>query len=289
MLAAMAYSAGVHGQDGDASFAFDAPAVVRGVAGSALRVPVCAVLEPGSTAASEVDGWSIALRARSDDAELALGHAPCDPACAAAQLDVAQASVLFSTIYLLDPAAEPRSGPLAGSGPQGPSLAAATVLDRTPDGRLPAREVHTMARFWIDVVVPERPATIALEYVDGLCFVGRALENTLTVSMSTSLAAKRGAEIHIEPEAQRDFVRSDANEDGRIDISDAIAVFSVLFLGAPPFVCRDAADANDDGGLDLSDGVFTLVYLFALGPPPPPPFPKLGPDPTLDALSCPAP
>ncbi len=53
----------------------------------------------------------------------------------------------------------------------------------------------------------------------------------------------------------------------------------------PP--CLDAADANDDGLLNLSDAIAILAYLFRQGviPPPSPPGPP-GYDPTPDDLDC---
>jgi hypothetical protein len=50
----------------------------------------------------------------------------------------------------------------------------------------------------------------------------------------------------------------------------------------PP--CRDAADANDDGKIDISDPIRILRHLFQGGEPPAPPFPGPGPDPTADDL-----
>jgi len=82
------------------------------------------------------------------------------------------------------------------------------------------------------------------------------------------------------------FLRADTNESGRVDISDAIATLTFLFLGGPDPACHDRMDANDDGRLDLTDGVFTLEFLFFRGAAPPPPFPAPGRDPSADALSC---
>ena len=61
-----------------------------------------------------------------------------------------------------------------------------------------------------------------------------------------------------------------------------------LFLGALAPSCMDAADANDDGKVDLSDAVFGFGYLFLGKEPPPSPGPSsCGPDPTQDGLpSC---
>jgi hypothetical protein len=48
----------------------------------------------------------------------------------------------------------------------------------------------------------------------------------------------------------------------------------------------DSADANDEGDVDLADAVYLLSYLFAHGPLPPPPFLACGEDPTDDSLDC---
>lgn len=84
-----------------------------------------------------------------------------------------------------------------------------------------------------------------------------------------------------EPE----FMRGDANADGKIDISDPVKVLSYLFaLGA--VTCLDALDANDDGNINIGDAIYLLGYNFAHGAPPPSPFPGCGPDPTNDTVDC---
>lgn len=82
------------------------------------------------------------------------------------------------------------------------------------------------------------------------------------------------------------FTRADVNQDGRRDISDAVRIFQFLFLGIDEVSCLDAADTDDSGAVDISDGIFLLNYLFLGGPPPRPPFPGCGDDPTADALDC---
>ena len=89
-----------------------------------------------------------------------------------------------------------------------------------------------------------------------------------------------------EPE-ETVFLRADANEDGTVDVSDAIATLEYLFRGGPGAECLDVLDANDDGQPDVSDAVFLLRYLFSAGAPPPAPFPKPGTDQTPDGLWCP--
>jgi hypothetical protein len=82
------------------------------------------------------------------------------------------------------------------------------------------------------------------------------------------------------------FRRGDADQSGRIDVSDAIVVLRHLFAGRP-MACRDAGDANDDEILGITDGIHVLEYLFRGGPTPPPPFEAPGADPTGDgSLDC---
>jgi hypothetical protein len=83
-----------------------------------------------------------------------------------------------------------------------------------------------------------------------------------------------------------------------VDIADAAAVVSALFgIGDwkfhPP--CLDACDCNDDGRMDLADAICILQFLFQFGRFPPAPGPGFsltspdlpaGPDPTPDKLDC---
>jgi hypothetical protein len=88
-----------------------------------------------------------------------------------------------------------------------------------------------------------------------------------------------------------------------VDISDAATVVSLLFSPAlykPEILCEDACDCNDDGRIDLADAVCILRYLFQQGDFPPEPGPGFretgtpgevestgcGDDPTLDLLTC---
>lgn len=81
------------------------------------------------------------------------------------------------------------------------------------------------------------------------------------------------------------FIRCDCNADGLTNIADAIFTLGFLFGGgsAP---CLDACDGNDDGVVNIGDVISCLSALFGGGPPPPPPFPDCGPDPTLDSIRC---
>ncbi len=134
-----------------------------------------------------------------------------------------------------------------------------------------------------------------------LCFadgVGQPPQNT-------SLAVMRGENVvtdtprricgRVTVDGAPCFLRADANDDARLDLSDGVFTLDYLYAAGPPPACFDAADANDDDAVDISDAVFTFAYLFLGGPEPPPPFPSCGPDSTpsrggsceQDLRSCP--
>jgi hypothetical protein len=70
----------------------------------------------------------------------------------------------------------------------------------------------------------------------------------------------------------------DANQDGSVDLSDAVSFLLRLFGGgARPLPCEGALtaagnlvvlDLNLDGAVNLTDPVYLLAYLFQRGPPP---------------------
>ncbi len=81
------------------------------------------------------------------------------------------------------------------------------------------------------------------------------------------------------------FLHGDANDDGSVDLSDAIAILFALFT-AQPLSCQKGADANDDGAVDLSDAVFLLGYLFLGERAPEARLGTCWTDPTPDELTC---
>ncbi len=102
-----------------------------------------------------------------------------------------------------------------------------------------------------------------------------------------------GAEVDDDPFAfsvseQHDasFIRGDANDDGYVDVGDAVALLWHLFHADTNPYCPDALDANDDGAVNLSDPVRVLNHLFQLGVPLAAPYPSRGFDETEDELLC---
>ena len=82
------------------------------------------------------------------------------------------------------------------------------------------------------------------------------------------------------------FVRGNANGDSKIDIADPVTILHHLFIGMNPIACDKAADVDDNGILEITDAVYLLDYLFLGGPQPLPPYPTAGSDPTTDTLTC---
>ena len=76
--------------------------------------------------------------------------------------------------------------------------------------------------------------------------------------------------------SRRPFVRGNVNDDGAVDVGDAIYLLAFLFsMGSPPFI-PESGDVNADGAIDIADPIALLHYLFADGNPPPAPFPDEG-------------
>jgi len=106
------------------------------------------------------------------------------------------------------------------------------------------------------------------------------------IRMGLSSAAE-DCTAFVGPPPAPQFLRGDSNLDDTVNIADAIGTLNGLFVnGIPLSTCADAQDANDDGLVNIADAIFTLGFLFIMGPPPPPPFPIAGSDPTSDSLGC---
>jgi hypothetical protein len=74
----------------------------------------------------------------------------------------------------------------------------------------------------------------------------------------------------------RQFRRGYCNDDGTVDISDAVCVLEWLFLGREEPGCVAATNVNGDEAVDISDAVSLLGFLFLGGPTPVAPYPDCG-------------
>ena len=82
------------------------------------------------------------------------------------------------------------------------------------------------------------------------------------------------------------FVRGEVNQDGFVDVGDAVTVLLHQFKPFFEAPCEKAVDVDDSGTIDITDAVWLLAYLFQDGPPPLPPFGRCGLDPTPDPVGC---
>lgn len=147
-----------------------------------------------------------------------------------------------------------------------------TFLWRQIDG--PARSTINNPRASTTEVTFDTPGTylFELEVDDG------GFQDNITV---TEIEVVVLAEI-----AAGTFRRGDADDSGRLNITDAISVLNWLFLGSANPTCTDAADVDDNGRNNITDAIQLLQFLFLGGPPPPAPGKDdCGMDPTADPLS----
>ncbi|MDD4052299.1 MAG: C25 family cysteine peptidase [candidate division Zixibacteria bacterium] len=64
------------------------------------------------------------------------------------------------------------------------------------------------------------------------------------------------------------FLCGDANNDGQVNIGDAIYLISYIFRGGPPPLPPEAGNVNGDSKLNVADAVYLISYIFRGGPPP---------------------
>ncbi|MEM7167069.1 MAG: S8 family serine peptidase [Planctomycetota bacterium] len=154
--------------------------------------------------------------------------------------------------------------------------------------------------------------SLSAPHVSGALAALRQRANSLGISLSpdqmeallmtTSIPASSTCAAHPAPRTLRalalvqaltspsqQLLRGDVNNDGAVvAIPDAVTLLQHLFANpnGTTLDCATSGDFDDSGSIDISDAVAILGYGFAMGPPPTPPFPNCGVDPTTDALSC---
>ena len=85
------------------------------------------------------------------------------------------------------------------------------------------------------------------------------------------------------------FLRGDADGNLRLDLADAINNLVFMTSACPDCpipLCPKALDVNDNGMIDLGDAIQLLNFLYIGGSPPAAPFPDPGVDPTPVGLDC---
>ncbi len=83
--------------------------------------------------------------------------------------------------------------------------------------------------------------------------------------------------VEVTGDLVRLFRRGECNDDGEVDISDAVCILNWRFSGTETPGCVAATNVNGDEAVDLSDAVWLLNYLFVAGfAPPVAPYPDCG-------------
>ncbi len=163
---------------------------------------------------------------------------------------------------------------------EGSGALSAVVLDRFGNA-LPAGSTSPLATLSVQAVLPEEAAAGSIVFVDGRKGSGQAVENVITLSGRSNAPVLGSCTVALRPVLGGLQLPGDGNQDGGLDLSDAVWLLGHLFLGTQPSLpCEGGTaslpgegdlalmDVNGDGGIDLSDGVSILSFLF-LGSKPP--------------------
>ncbi len=130
-----------------------------------------------------------------------------------------------------------------------------------------------------------------IEFIDGLDGEsGTPVDNQVQILGLNYPAVGTASSVEVTLPSGTQFSRGDCNNDGGLDISDAISFLDFLFGGVGTLSCDAACDSNNDGGQDIADAIYALTFLFVLGPEPAAPFPGCGlsaGEPCASFSSCP--
>ncbi len=110
--------------------------------------------------------------------------------------------------------------------------------------------------------------------------------NTVVVGVETASVDLVSGVIVFQPIQSNSYVRSDCNDDGVINIADAVNLLQATFNPGGPEVirCDEACNFDRDSQITILDATLIIEYQLLDGPPPSDPFPNCGF--TLDDLGC---
>ncbi|MEM7235679.1 MAG: hypothetical protein AAF517_26140, partial [Planctomycetota bacterium] len=146
-------------------------------------------------------------------------------------------------------------------------VSTAVVLSFTDPITLPTDRAHKVLRIFprVQLREDELPSTCRLFVGDSSLGYAQGVISNVTYDGSTTRIRSIGTSLTAEFVP---FRRGDFEGDGLVNISDAVATFSFLFLGGEATSCEEAGDVNRDHRIDIADGIALLTYLFGDGPAP---------------------
>lgn len=161
-------------------------------------------------------------------------------------------------------------------------------ISETSFKTLPPASDDTLLRLTVNVLLPA-PGEAALTFVNGLDGGNFPISNVITDQGGTSwLPVLVDGTITVVAQGAT-FHRGDSDNNGQLQLTDAVRILGYLFLGQTAPTCFDAADADGNNQLQLTDAVRILGYLFlgqsAPASPGPPPSP-CGEDNDATHLGC---
>jgi subtilase family protein len=175
---------------------------------------------------------------------------------------------------LIQTSAETHRITLAWDDPPGdPAAARALVndLDLRVEEMLPGGGMVVHLPWVLDPLHPDLPASRGVDHLNNIEQVefdgpGRGPLVVVVSGAGVTRGPQRfwvAADDGISEVTEKvlSYVIGDANATGQVDISDALTVFSFLFLGTD-LKCREGADANLDNRMDIADGIVILRALF---------------------------
>ncbi len=111
------------------------------------------------------------------------------------------------------------------------------------------------------------------------------IHNILTIDgISTMPELQAGTLCFVDAVA---FIRGDGNDDGTLNLADAIFLINYFFADGLIPGCSAAADANNDFTVDLGDVIYLINHQFLDGAAPAAPWPGCGADPAGEsAIGC---
>jgi hypothetical protein len=74
-----------------------------------------------------------------------------------------------------------------------------------------------------------------------------------------------GQAVEFRPNFEFSYLTGDANNDGSINVSDAVYIINYVFIGGTPPLPFASGDANCDGSVNVSDAVYIINYVFVGG------------------------